>query len=191
MKQQLDTSKNNTDLILDKEEIISLSKNIDDQYRTLAEIVETRLHQTLFINEGLEKYSLKDFVSSKMVNDIAVALHGMIVNMEDVKLLISKIHAQYPELYENYSNYLELLEVENPGRDMDIYAAEIHDMLQPYLKATMDTSNKIDVLTETYTIEVQAKLDTIINTLAKANIYLDQLEKAENEINEEKADGNN
>lgn len=178
-------TKETEELSLNKEEIISLAKNIETQYLTFAEMVETRLAQTIFISEGLEKYSLKDFVSSKTVNDIAVALHGLIVNMEDIKSLIININNQYPELYKKYSDFLEISENNIENVDLDLLGANIIDIMQPYLKATTDASNKIDILTETYTTEVQVKLETIINTLAKANIHLDKLESIEAEIKED------
>lgn len=182
----------NIELSLKKEDIVDMAKNIEKQYLTLAEMIKQRSHQTLFLNEGLEKYSLKDFISAETLNKIAVALHGIIVNMEDIKVSISKINLEYPVIAEKYSKYLELENVENPEEDMDLLAAELIDAMQPYLKITTDTSNKIDVLTETYTTEVQIKIETVLNTLAKANIFLDKLALAEEEIKnnlEENEDG--
>lgn len=185
----MEPTKQNEELTLSKEEIISLSENIKTQYGTVADLIETRINQTLFLNDGLEKYSLKNIVSDTTLNDIAVALHGLVVNMEDIKQLINRIDAQSPELYKKYSEYLEVSENNTENIDLDLMGANVIDLMQPYLKSTTDASNKLDLLTETYTTEVQIKLDTIINTLSKANIFLEELEKEENRIKEELENG--
>ena len=109
--------------------------------------------------------------------------------MEDIKQLINRIDAQSPELYKKYSEYLEASENNTENIDLDLMGANVIDLMQPYLKSTTDASNKLDLLTETYTTEVQIKLDTIINTLSKANIFLEELEKEENRIKEELENG--
>lgn len=180
----MEPTKQIEELTLGKEEIISMAKNIETQYLTFAEMLELRLKQTLFLNDGLETYSLKDIISAKAVNEVAVALHGLIINMEDIKNLVNTINSQYPELYEKYSQYLEVSKNNIENVDLDLLGANIIDVMQPYLKSTTDASNKIDVLTETYATEVQVKIETMLNTLAKANIYLDKLAAIETEANE-------
>lgn len=181
-----------TELTLAKDEIISLAKNIKTQYLTFGEMLELRLEQVLFINDGLETYSLKDIISPKTINEVAVALHGLIVNMEDIKNLVIRIENQSPALNDTYGKYLELSENNTENADLDLLGANIIDMMQPYLKDTTDASNKIDILTETYAVEVQVKIETAINSLANANIYLEKLGAMEDELNkkeEEATDG--
>lgn len=182
-------------LALKKEQIIELATNVKQQFVTFSEICKTRIEQLMALDHIAKELSMQDMIPDKTIEDAGVSMHGIIVNMDEIDVLINKVENMKTPLYDKYEKYLQLLECVNAGEtipegiDMDIEEAELQDLMQPYLRDTTDISNKIDILTETYTVEVQVPIERILNNLANADRHVEKLieeleqlkDKAENE----------
>ena len=160
-------------LQVDKTVIENLSKNLIKQHNSLVELLDTRLQQLSFFYNNLKEYKLNEIISYAELDFIIKKAHGLSINIEDVKTRLDKIN--YSKLFEKYDTYIAALTDNKDDIDLDILGAEIHDEMQSFFKDTSEIGSIIDVLVETYTVEVQVKLDSILRRIKNENDRLEFL----------------
>lgn len=166
-----DTTEELQNLQVDKNTISELASNLAKQHNSLVGLLNTRIQQLDFFYHNLEKYNLNEIVSRKEIEAIIVSTHGLSINIEDAKASIDKL--DYSKLFEKYDSYISASVENNDNIDLDILGAEIHDEMQGFFKDTESIGAIIDVLTETYTTEVQIKIDGILRRIKTANDKLE------------------
>ncbi len=159
------------DLQVDKNTIEELASNLAKQHSSLAGLLNTRIMQLDFFYNNLKKYKLDEIINAKEIETIIISTHGLSINIEDVKLNIDKL--DYSKLFEKYDSYISASVENKDNIDLDILGAEIHDEMQSFFKDTESIGAIIDVLTETYTTEVQIKIDGILRRIRIANDNLE------------------
>ena len=167
----VETTEELQDLQVDKNVISELASNLAKQHSSLVGLLNTRIMQLNFFYNDLEKYNLNEIVSRKEIEAIIVSAHGLSINIEDAKASIDKL--DYSKLFEKYDSYISASVENNDNIDLDILGAEIHDEMQGFFKDTESIGAIIDVLTETYTTEVQIKIDGILRRIKTANDKLE------------------
>lgn len=166
-----DTTEELQNLQVDKNTISELASNLAKQHSSLVGLLNTRIQQLDFFYNNLEKYNLNEIISRKEIETIIVSAHGLSINIEDTKASIDKL--DYSKLFEKYDSYISASVENNDNIDLDILGAEIHDEMQGFFKDTESIGAIIDVLTETYTTEVQIKIDGILRRIKIANDKLE------------------
>ncbi len=159
------------DLQVDKNTIEELASNLAKQHSSLAGLLNTRIMQLDFFYNNLKKYKLDEIINAKEIETIIISTHGLSINIEDVKLNIDKL--DYSKLFEKYDSYISASVDNKDNIDLDVLGAEIHDEMQSFFKDTESIGAIIDVLTETYTTEVQIKIDGILRRIRIANDNLE------------------